>query len=61
MLLQKKQHPRETYDQIIKRIIENEEIPSMEEMFRRCDQIKDQKHYTTQQIVDMCHGMRRER
>ncbi len=57
-LEQKKITPRETYNDVIKRILEQEEIPSLEEAFRRCDQIKQKRKYSTQEIVNMCHDMR---
>lgn len=58
MLEQKKQHPRETYDQVIKRIIENEDIPSLEEAFRICDQIKQGRKYSTKEVIELSHGWR---
>ena len=38
-LERKKVHDRETYDSVIKRMLEEEDIPSMEEMFRRADKM----------------------
>lgn len=57
-LEEKKVHPRESYDSVIKRVLESENIPSMEEMFRRADKIKDQKKYTTNELLDMIHARR---
>lgn len=54
----KKIHPRESYDSVIKKMLESEEIPSMEEMFRRSDKIKEQKRYTTKELLDMIHARR---
>lgn len=54
----KKVHGRETYDSVIKRMLEEEEIPSMDEVFREADKIKDQKKYTTAELVDMIHARR---
>ena len=57
-LERKKNHPRESYDSVVNRILEDEEIPSMEEMFRQADKIKDQKKYTTKELVDTIHARR---
>ena len=57
-LERKKVNPRESYDSVVNRILEDEEIPSMEEMFRQADNIKDQKKYTTKELVDMIHTRR---
>lgn len=57
-LERKKTTPRETYDSVIKRMLEEEEIPSMVEVFREADKIKDQKKYTTKELVRMIHARR---
>lgn len=57
-LERKKVHERETYDSVIKRMLEEEDIPSMDEVFREADKIKDQKKYTTKELVDMIHARR---
>jgi len=57
----KKIHPRESYDSVIKRILENEKIPSMEQMFSQCDRLKQEKKFTTKEVVDLCHEMRGKR
>ena len=57
----KKVHPRESYDSVLQRILENEDIPSMEEMFRRGDAIKQKRKYTTQEIIDLSHELREKR
>ena len=54
----KKSHPRESYDSVVNRILEDEEIPSMEEMFKRGDRIKEAKQYSTKEILDMIHKLR---
>ena len=54
----KKVHPRESYDSVLKKMLENEEMPSMEEMFRQADKIKDQKKYTTKGLLEMIHVRR---
>ena len=57
-LERKKAHPRESYDSVVNRILEDEEIPSMEEMFRQADKIKEQKKYTTKELLEMIHARR---
>jgi|TARA_Y100000294_G_scaffold44656_1_gene41253 hypothetical protein len=54
----RKIHPRESYDSVLKRILENEKIPSIEEMFRQGDKIKQSKKYTTKDVIVISHGMR---
>ena len=54
----KKIHPRESYDSVLKRILENERLPSMEEMFQKSDKIKQKKKYTTSEIIEISHGLR---
>ena len=56
-LERKKSHPRESYDSVVNRILEEEEIPSMEEMFRRGDQIKQKRRYSTKEIIDISHEL----
>ena len=54
----KKIHPRESYDSVLRRILENEKIPSIEEMFRQGDNIKQKKKYATEEIIEMSHELR---
>ena len=54
----KKVHKRESYDSVLKRMLEEEDIPSLEEMFRQADKIKDQKKYTTKDLLEMIHARR---
>jgi len=54
----KKKYPRESYDSVLKRMLEEEKIPSMEGMFRQADQIKGQKKYTTKELLNMIHARR---
>lgn len=61
ILENKKIYPRESYNSVIKRVLETENIPSMEEMFRQGDNIKQTKNYTTKQIIEMSHELRRKR
>ena len=54
----KKAHPRESYDAVLRKMLEAEEIPSMEEMFRIGDKMKQPKKYSTEEVVKMCHEWR---
>ena len=56
-LERKKTNSRESYDSVVNRILEDEEIPSMEEMFRRADNIKQKRRYSTKEIVDISHTL----
>ena len=56
----KKSHPRESYDSVLRRMLEKEEIPSMEEMFKHGDKIKQAKH-ATEEIIKMSHELRGKR
>ena len=57
----KKTHPRESYDSVLKRILENEKLPSMEEMFRQVDKIKQKRKYSTQEVIEISHSLRAKR
>ncbi|HLD96952.1 MAG TPA: hypothetical protein VI934_01265 [Candidatus Nanoarchaeia archaeon] len=57
----KKAHPRESYNEVIMKILENEEIPSMEEMFRKGDSIKQSRQYSTEEIIELSHALRARR
>ena len=57
----KKAHPRESYDSVLRRILEKEDIPSMEDMFRQGDKINQTKKYTTEDIIEISHEFRRKR
>lgn len=54
----KKIYPRESYDSVIKRVLETEKLPSMEEMFRYGDKLKQKKRYTTNEIINLSHSLR---
>lgn len=56
-----KQHPRESYDMVLKRILETEDTLPMQEMFEYGDKLKQKKKYTTKQIIEMSHQLRRKR
>ena len=57
----KKAHPRESYDSVLRRMLESENIPSMEEMFKHGDKIRQSKNYATEQIIRISHELRRKR
>ena len=57
-LEERKTHPRESYDSVLKRILENEKLPSMEEMFRQVDKIKQKRKYSTQEVIEISHRLR---
>lgn len=54
----RKEYPRETYDEVIQKILEEDEIPSMKEMFRLCDQMKQDKIYSTEEVIALTHRWR---
>lgn len=56
-----KKYPRESYDSVLKRVLENEKLPSMEEMFRVGDKIKQAKKYTTKEAIELSHELRKGR
>ncbi|MBI2653069.1 hypothetical protein HYX00_06390 [Candidatus Woesearchaeota archaeon] len=60
-LNQIKEYPSESYDSVLKRVLDTKEIPSMEEMFKRGDEIVEGKKYTTNQIIKMSHELRNRR
>lgn len=53
----KKLYDRESYESVIKRMLEEEDIPSMEEMFRRADGLKMKKH-SAEDVVKLIHQLR---
>ena len=57
----KKIHPRESYNSVLKRMLEDEEIPSMEEMFKQVDKIKQKRKYSTQEVIEISHSLRAKR
>jgi len=57
-LSQMKEHDSESYDSVLKRIIEDKEIPSMQEMFERGDKIKQKRIYSTEEVVRISHELR---
>lgn len=57
----KKSLPRESYDAVIRRLLESESIPGMEEMFRIGDAMKQKRVYTKKGIIGLTHALRRRR
>ncbi|MBI5072726.1 hypothetical protein HZA99_02820 [Candidatus Woesearchaeota archaeon] len=57
-LEQKKSYKRESYDTVIRRILERDTIPSMEEMFREGDKLKQEKEYSTEEVIALSHRLR---
>lgn len=57
----KKAHPRESYDAVLQRMLEADNIPSMEEMFRKADSMKQKRECTTEEIVKLTHELREKR
>ena len=55
---QKKIHPRESYESVIIRILENDEIPSLEEAFKLSDSIKQKRKYSTEEVIKLSHEWR---
>ena len=57
-LKQMKEHQNESYDSVLKRVMEDKEIPSMDEMFAIGDDIRQKRKYTTNEIIKMSHELR---
>ncbi|MBI2107606.1 hypothetical protein HYU10_02025 [Candidatus Woesearchaeota archaeon] len=57
----KKLHQRESYDSVLRRILEHESFPSMEDMFREGDKLKQKQRHTTKKIIGISHELRRKR
>ena len=45
----------------LKGVVENGKLPSMEEMFRVGDKIKQAKKYTTKEAIELSHELRKGR
>lgn len=60
-LEEKKSHHRESYDSVLQRMLELENIPSMEEMFRICDMQKQKRQYSTEEVIRLTHELREKR
>ncbi len=57
----KKPHSKESYDSVLKKMLEAEDIPSMEEVFRIGDSIKQKRRYSTEEVVKLTHELRNKR
>ncbi|MBI2671927.1 hypothetical protein HYX16_03255 [Candidatus Woesearchaeota archaeon] len=57
-LERKKAHHRESYDSVLKRILETEKIPSMQEMFEYGDKLKQKRKYSTKEVIKVTHELR---
>lgn len=55
---QKRHHPRESYNDVLKRMVEADALPKLEEMFRLADQKKQKKVFSTKEVIELSHGMR---
>ncbi len=53
----KKLYARESYESVIKRMLEEGETPSMEELFRRADSLKMKRH-SAGDVVKLIHQLR---
>ena len=60
-LSQKKEHPNESYDSVLKRMLEDEEIPDINEMYRKCDEMKEKRPYSREEVVRITHELRDKR
>lgn len=57
ILESKKKHPRESYESVINRVLESESIPSMDEMFKKGDKIKEKRRFSTEEIINLSHEL----
>ena len=55
----KKLYPKESYDAVLKRMLESDQIPDVEEMFRIGQKMNQAKHYSSKEIVEMSHEYRK--
>ena len=60
-LEQKKIHPRESYDEVIQRVLELDGFPSIDEVVRIGNSIKQDKIYSTEEVIALTHRMRGKR
>ena len=51
-------HPGESYDSVLKRILDLDSIPSMEEMFIVSKNIKQDRIYSTKEVIELSHSHR---
>jgi len=57
-LEQRKAYKRESYDAVIQRLVERDGIPSMQELFREGDKLKQERDYSTEEVIALSHGLR---
>lgn len=57
-LEKKKLHRQESYDAVIRRILERDTLPSMEEMFQEGDFLKEKKGCSTEEVIVLSHQVR---
>lgn len=57
-LEEKKAHPRESYDSLLRRMLESETIPSMEQMFKAGDKLQQKRGYSTEEVIELTHKLR---
>ncbi len=60
-LEQKKIHPKESYDEVIQRVLELEGFPSIEEVARIGSSIKQDKIFSTAEVIALTHRHRGKR
>ncbi|MAG48085.1 hypothetical protein CL617_05765 [archaeon] len=60
-LKNKKEYKEESYDSVVKKLLNMEDFPSMEEMFKESDKIKQEKIYTTKEVIELSHRLRGKR
>lgn len=60
-LERKKAHLRESYDAVLQRMLEADDMPSMEEIFRIGDNMKQKRRYSTEEVVRLTHELRSKR
>ena len=56
----KKIHHRESYESVINRVLESDDVPSMEDMFKMGSNIKQKRKYSTKEIIGLTHRLRRQ-
>ena len=55
---QRKEHPRESYDEVIQRVLELEDFPSIDEVAQIGSSIKQDKIYSTEEVIALTHRLR---
>jgi predicted CopG family antitoxin len=57
----RKTHPRESYNDVLKRMLEDEEVFTLEDAFKLADSVKEQKKYSTKEVIELTHELRKRR